>query len=158
MGNSDLMRRAAVAVLAANLFLLGFAGRSDARSQGSTTGIVHAAERGNLKAQTRLGFMYENGIGVPQDYHLAARWYHRAAEQGEPRAQHDLGILFNKGFGVRVNFIEAYKWLNLAAARARTSDRGYYARLRDAVASKLNYSELAEGQLRASLWRPERER
>ena len=81
--------------------------------------------------------MYEHGFGVPQDYHLAAMWYHRAAEQGDPQAQHRLGILLNKGFRVHTNFIEFYKWLNLAAARVRTSDRGHYVRMRDAVASKL---------------------
>jgi TPR repeat protein len=131
---------------------------SEARPPAAAGSVFQSAERGNPQAQTQLGVMYEKGVGVPQDYYLAAQWYHRAAEQGDPQAQHRLGILFNKGFGVRVNFIEAYKWLNLAAARMRTSDRGYYARIRDAVASKLSYAELSDGQLRASLWRPKLER
>jgi hypothetical protein len=154
VSNGELIRGAAQTVLAASFFVLSAIASSDARPQGSSGSIILAAERGNPGAQTRLGFMYENGFGVPQDYQLAAMWYHRAAEQGDPRAQHRLGILFNKGFGVRTNFIESYKWLNLAAARARTGERGHYARMRDAVASKLYYPELAEGQLRASVWRP----
>ena len=158
MSKSDPMRGATRTVLAASLFLLCTIGISDARPRGSPTGVVHAAERGSSSAQTRLGYMYENGFGVPQDYQLAAMWYHRAAEQGDPRAQHRLGILFNKGFGVRSNFIESYKWLNLAAARVRTSERDHYRRMRDAVASKLYYPELAEGQLRASVWQPSPER
>jgi len=152
------MPRAVGTILAATLLVLSTIAISNARPGGSAAGIVQSAERGDFRAQTRLGFMYETGHGVPQDYHLAAMWYHRAAEQGDPRAQYHLGILFNKGFGVRTNFIESYKWLNLAAARVRTNDRGYYVRIRDAVASKLSYSELAEGQLRASLWRPVAER
>ena len=158
MSNSELIRAAAQTILAASCFVLSTIGMSDARPQGSPAGIIQAAERGNPGAQTRLGYMYENGFGVPQDYQLAAMWYHRAAEQGDPRAQHRLGILFNKGFGVRTEFIESYKWLNLAAARTRTSDRGHYVRMRDAVASKLYYPELTEGQLRARIWRAERER
>jgi TPR repeat protein len=140
------------------LFALNAISVADARPQGFSRGLVRAAEAGNPAAQTQLGSMYENGFGVPQDYQLAAMWYHRAAEQGDPRAQHRLGILFNKGFGVRSNFIESFKWLNLAAARVRTSERGHYARMRDAVASKLYYPELTEGQFRASTWRPVPER
>jgi TPR repeat protein len=158
MNNGELMRGMARTILAASLFMLSAVALSHARSQTSPAGIVYAAERGNASAQTQLGFMYENGFGVPQDYQLAAMWYHRAAEQGDPRAQHRLGILFNKGFGVRTNFIESYKWLNLAAARVRARERGHYARMRDAVASKLYFPELTEGQLRARIWRPERER
>jgi TPR repeat protein len=158
MNKSEPIWRAAWFILAASLFVLGPMGVSNARPQGSLAAIVLSAERGNPQAQTRLGFLHEQGIGVPQNYHLAAMWYHRAAEQGEPRAQHQLGILLNKGFGVRTNFIESYKWLNLAAAQVQTGDRGHYVRMRDAVASKLAYWEIAEGQRRASFWRPEPER
>ena len=37
---------------------------------------------GNAVAQARLGWMYEKGEGVPQDYAQAAAWYLKAAEQG----------------------------------------------------------------------------
>ena len=38
-----------------------------------------AAERGDPRAQTQIGFMHETGRGLPQDYMLAAAWYQRAA-------------------------------------------------------------------------------
>jgi TPR repeat protein len=120
--------------------------------------VVFAAESGNARAQTQLGFMHERGLRVQQDYFLAAKWYHRAALQGEPHGQHRLGLLFNKGFGVQVDLIEAHKWLNLAAAGIGKGQRDYYTRMRDAVASKLTYSELAEAQRRASFWVPVLER
>ncbi|MGA8965943.1 MAG: SEL1-like repeat protein [Pseudolabrys sp.] len=44
------------------------------------------AERGNAQAQAILGFIYEHGRGVPQDYAAAVRWYVSAAEQGYPTA------------------------------------------------------------------------
>jgi hypothetical protein len=152
------MQRVAWIVLAVSLSVLSPMGTSDARPQVSAAAIVRAAERGNPQAQTQLGYMHEIGIAVPQDYRLAAMWYQRAAEQGDPRAQHLLGIMLNKGFGVHTNFIESYKWLNLAAAHVRTADREHYVRMRDAVASKLHLREIAEGQRRASFWRPESER
>ncbi len=39
--------------------------------------------QGHAIAQSYLGFMYDNGQGVPQDYAEAAKWYRKAAEQGE---------------------------------------------------------------------------
>src|SRR6266436_3067502 len=49
------------------------------------------ALRGNARAQTLLGFMYENGFGVPQAYDAATDLYQRAAVQGDPSAQSRLG-------------------------------------------------------------------
>ena len=119
--------------------------------------VVRAAEAGNARAQTRLGFMHEYGHGVAQDYSMAAMWYRRAAEQGEPNAQHLLGLLYDKGFGVPVDVIEAHKWLNLAAGRASRGNRDYYARVRNAVGTKMNTLEIAVAQGRARRWFPKRE-
>ena len=40
------------------------------------------AEKGNASAQFSLGFMYEKGQGVPQDYVQAYMWFSLAAAQG----------------------------------------------------------------------------
>jgi TPR repeat protein len=40
------------------------------------------AEKGNASAQFSLGFMYEIGQGVPQDYVQAYMWFNLAAAQG----------------------------------------------------------------------------
>ena len=40
-----------------------------------------AAEENNADAQIRLGMMYNEGLGVKQDYAEAARWYKLAAAQ-----------------------------------------------------------------------------
>jgi uncharacterized protein len=100
----------------------------------------------------RLGFRYENGFGVPQNYVAAADLYRRAAEQGDAFAQSRLGLSYDKGHGVRQDFILAYKWLDLAAARASRRERDFYLRLRDAVASKLSRDGIIEGQRLALTW------
>ena len=41
------------------------------------------AEQGDALVQFNLGFMYDNGYGVPQNYKTALKWYRRSAEQGE---------------------------------------------------------------------------
>ena len=123
-----------------------------------STSIIHLAERGNARAQVRLGFMYEYGRGVPQDFVLAAMWYRRSAEQGNPDGQHLLGLLYNKGRGVPENLVEAYKWLNLAAAGARGRNRNHYILMRDAISSKMDRYEIAEAQRRSREFYPVRER
>ena len=114
------------------------------------------AIRGNSRAQMLLGFFYENGFGVPQAYEIAVDLYQRAAVQGNPDAQSRLGLMYDKGHGISQNVILAYKWLDLAAAHAPKSERDYYIRLRNAVASKMSSRQIVEGQRRASSWAPGR--
>ena len=108
--------------------------------------------RGNARALGRLGFRYENGFGVPQNYAAAADLYLRAAEQGDAFAQCRLGLSYDKGHGVPTDYILAYKWLDLATARASRRERDFYQRLRDAVAQKLSLEQVVEGQRLALLW------
>jgi uncharacterized protein len=112
----------------------------------------HPARTENVITQTNLGYMYETGVGTPQNYQLAATWYHRAAQQGFARAQYFLGMLYDKGKGVPLDYVEAHKWLILAAARATTGDRDYFVRIRNAIGSKLSTLERYEAQRRASEW------
>ena len=104
------------------------------------------ARRGNARALALLGFLYEHGFGAPQAYPAAADLYAQGAARGDPFAQAMLGLMYDKGHGVPQDFVLAYKWLNLAAAHASGSQRDVYARLRDAVASKMSTNEIAEGQ------------
>jgi hypothetical protein len=77
---------------------------------------LKAAEQGNASAQTTLGFMYQHGKGVSQDYSEAIQWYRKAAEQGNDWAQNNLGMMYYYGLGVPQNYSEAYVWWNIAAA------------------------------------------
>lgn len=40
----------------------------------------HASKRSNAQAMFNLGLMYEHGVGVQQDFHLAKRYFDRAKE------------------------------------------------------------------------------
>ncbi|WP_334510148.1 tetratricopeptide repeat protein [Bradyrhizobium sp. AZCC 1693] len=111
-----------------------------------------------MSAQTYLGFMFETGRGVPQNYTEAAMWYRRAAEQGDGRAQYSLGLLYDRGHGVPRDVVEASKWLNLATAGAPRKAREARARIRDAVTTKMTRGEIAQARLRALEWAPTPER
>ena len=115
------------------------------------------AEQGDPAAQTYLGFMFETGRGVPQNYTEAAMWYRRAAEQGDSLAQYSLGLLYDRGQGVPRDIVEASKWLNLSTATAPRRAREARARIRDAVTTKMTRGEIAQARLRALEWAPSRQ-
>jgi len=73
------------------------------------------AETGDTKAQTYLGFCYENGLEVKKDYEEALKWFHKAAAQNYAEAQRNLGWCYYSGHGVKRDYAEAAKWYRKAA-------------------------------------------
>jgi TPR repeat protein len=59
--------------------------------------------------------MYENGLGVEQDFKEAVKWYQKAADQGHAKAQYNLGFMYGMGKGVEQNYVTAYAWASIAA-------------------------------------------
>jgi TPR repeat protein len=84
---------------------------SDARSS-----FEKAANAGDAGAMVSLGFKYEKGNGVPQDFAEARKWYEKAAAAGNTIGMRNLGILYRDGSGVAKNPAEARKWFEKAAA------------------------------------------
>ncbi|MGD0547499.1 MAG: tetratricopeptide repeat protein, partial [Terracidiphilus sp.] len=66
-----------------------------------------SAEQGDAKAQSRLGYMYSHGQGVPQDYSEAFRWYSKAADQGEATGQSGLGYMYAHGESIPQDYTKA---------------------------------------------------
>ena len=116
--------------------------------------LLAPMSRRNPRALAMLGFMYENGFGVPQSYDVAVELYVEAAERGDPTGQYLLGLMYDKGHGVDLDDVLAYKWLSLAAAAAPVRERENYLRIRDAVGSKMSHHQIIEGQRLAIDWRP----
>jgi TPR repeat protein len=75
------------------------------------------AEKGNAVAQTNVGLMFNDGLGVPQDEKKAVWWYQLAADKGYPRAQYYLGTMLEAGLGVPQDYKEAAKNYRLAAGQ-----------------------------------------
>ena len=78
-------------------------------------GCKALAREGDAIAQFNLGWMYDYGNGVSQDYKKAARWYFQSAKQGYVPAQYNLGWLYKLGDGVVQSNTQAYFWWALAA-------------------------------------------
>ena len=76
---------------------------------------LKAANSGNRLAQYNLGWMYDEGEGVPEDNVKAIEWYQKAAEQGYADAQVNLGVMYDQGEGVPEDNVKAIEWFEKAA-------------------------------------------
>jgi hypothetical protein len=89
-----------------------------------------AANQGFAPAQNRVGYMYQLGKGVDQDFEAAMNWYLRAADQGYAIAQFNVGALFEGGIGVTRSVADAIRWYELAAKQGYEPARTALERLR----------------------------
>ena len=95
------------------LLVIGFSGGASGQDFEETKRL---AEQGNVYSQYRLGLLYANGQGVPQNYAEAVKWLRLSTEQeANALVQHELGKLYGSGQGVPENDAEAVKWYRLAA-------------------------------------------
>ena len=67
-----------------------------------------------LNSMCSLGYMYEHGIGVEQDFAKALEWYTKAANAGSVTAMNYLGSMYEHGNGVEADLTEAQKWYQKA--------------------------------------------
>jgi TPR repeat protein len=74
--------------------------------------FVSAAEKGLAPAQSRLGYMYAEGLGVTQDSEKSEHWYRMAANQGDIDAMVSLGNIY---YGIRNDFNTAFHYYSDAA-------------------------------------------
>ncbi len=62
-----------------------------------------------------LGWKYQTGKGVVQDYSEGVKWYRKAAEQGAAIGQVSLGLCYVSGKGVDRDYSQACGWFRKAA-------------------------------------------
>jgi TPR repeat protein len=87
-----------------------------------------AARAGNSKAAVQVGWQYEYGKGVSQNFAEAAKWYREGAEHGNSRGQKNLGALYEAGRGVTEDWIVAAKWYQQSAAQGNAEGQAALAR------------------------------
>ena len=122
-----------VILLPCNLAYADFQDGLDAYNRGDYASALKEwhplAEQGHVIAQTKLGVMFQQGNGVPQDFQEAVRWLTLAAEQGNMWGQHFLGLNYYTGQGVQQDYNEAARWCRLAAEQNLAEAQitlGYY--------------------------------
>ena len=108
------------------------------------------AKEGNPGAQSNLGDMYANGLGVDEDQTEALRWHKLAADQGVPKSTLFVGLAYASGKGVDKDKVKGAKWLLIAKRLGnKGANRAYsYARV------QMTPEEEAEAQALADAWQP----
>ena len=115
------------------------------------------ADQGYAFAQFRLGVMYAEGRGVPDDSAEAAKWYRRAADQGHADAQLYLSVLYDVGSGVPQDHVQALMWSILAAGNSQaldTENRNIIDESPSIIGDKMTPEQIAEARKLAREWRP----
>jgi TPR repeat protein len=73
------------------------------------------AEAGDADSANDLGVMFNEGLGVEQNYDTAAKFFQQAADGGHAKAQAVLGVAYAVGNGVPRDLVQAFKWMRLSA-------------------------------------------
>jgi TPR repeat protein len=77
--------------------------------------LIAAAEGGDPKAMTGLGYCYWAGQGVELDPAQALAWYRKGAEAGDGQAMANLGVCYQQGIGVEPDPALALSWYRKGA-------------------------------------------
>jgi len=107
-------------------------------------------------AQYNLGDMYYEGVGVPQNYAEAAKWFRKAADQGDTYAQYNLGSMYEKGRGVPQSYEKAYIWFTLAADYSGGELQEDAEDAIDRVMEKLSMTQVMEAEQIVRDWKPKK--
>jgi hypothetical protein len=62
-----------------------------------------------------MGWFYQNGFGVAQDFHAAMDWYRKGTELGNLTSMNNLGFLYENGQGIARDYSTAMQWYRRAA-------------------------------------------
>ena len=104
--------------------------------------LEQAVSEGDGDAAFRLGLLYRNGKGVPQDYEQTLKWYLKGATLGNGMAQTGLGYLYYKGLGVPQDNVQAYAWFDIAVEGGHDGGK----KIRDWLVKTMPATELEQGK------------
>jgi TPR repeat protein len=74
-----------------------------------------AAAQNNAEAEADIGWLYEDGLGVPKDAAQAFQWFTKGANGGNAYGQDQLGFCYETGFGTPKDAAQAIAWYTKAA-------------------------------------------
>ncbi len=81
--------------------------------------FIRAGELGDPRGFSQVGFFYEKGDGVKQNWSTAAHWYLKGATGGDALGMKNLGQCYEDGKGIQEDWVSAASWYRKAA------DKGY---------------------------------
>ena len=106
------------------------------------------AEQGLAGAQSNIGDLFSNGLGMERDDAQAFFWHIQAAEQGVVKSMFFVGAALAAGQGVEKDVVQGVKWL-LLARRVGFPNADQVLRL---VSRSISPEDAAEGERLADQW------
>ncbi|WP_207261540.1 tetratricopeptide repeat protein [Desulfovibrio sp. Huiquan2017] len=82
---------------------------------------LQEAQKGDARAQAKVGLFYSAGIGVMRDDIKAQRWLHKSADQGSADAMSYLGSLYESPSSPLHSYDLARKWYMEAAQKGNSN-------------------------------------
>ena len=76
------------------------------------------AKEGRCQAENNIGYLYERGLGVPQDYSKALKWYKLSANKSLPEGNIMPGYYTTTGMGLR-------RTSQRQGSGSKSSEKGY---------------------------------
>lgn len=76
---------------------------------------IKKANNGNKESEFVIGYLYENGRGVPQNINEAVKWYRKSAKKKYTKALNNLAYLYQNGNGVEKDIRKAEELLKMSA-------------------------------------------
>lgn len=107
---------------------------------------TEAAKSGDVLSQFMLGWMYDSGQGVVQEYKNAVYWYTMAAKQNDAGAQYGLGVMYAEGRGVKQSYAQAVHWFKQAA------EKGFVDAQHNLGVMYINGHGVVQDFVRAHMW------
>jgi len=95
------------------------------------------AENGNAAAQNRLGYIYQNGLGITMNVNKANEWFRKSAENGDEWGQYNLGVNYQYGQGLEQDEKKAMYWLKKSKAQGNADAATQIAILADSENNKM---------------------
>ena len=86
--------------------------RRDARLRAGDDMVSQGRRQELSVAFNNVGYLYDNGLGVPEDFAQAMSWYRKAADQNYAVAQTNIGSFDEHGRGSRRTIAQAAEWLS----------------------------------------------
>ena len=119
--------------------------------------IKAMAQDGNPEAQFKLGQHCDNGIGTPQDFDEAMRWYRAAAEQGVVEAHYNIGVLYDHGRGVEQDYPVAHMWFSISQQRCTPVENERAKKVKGSIEETMNPAELERARMLYRNWESNRD-
>jgi hypothetical protein len=117
-----------------------------------------AAAQNHPLATNNLAFLYDLGLGVPQDRKKGHTLYLKSANLGWADAMFKLADMYSAGQLGRVDYYKAYVWCDRSVKYALKGWRGLQHRSRKCLehfAKKLPPEQIKRAKLEAKQWKPE---